>query len=209
MLDTLAFGLVVPILPKLVVQFNGGDMASAARQVGLFSFVFAAMQFLFSPVIGSLSDRLGRRPIVLLSNLGMGCDYILMALAPSLSWLLVGRMISGLTSASFPTAMADITEPEKRAGKIGMLGAAFGLGVIIGPATGGFLASYGLRYGGGGLVTGELLLWPVRATGVALTRAPDEIRLVACQSAGLSQTPRTPPRIVGNRRRALPAFHRP
>ena len=118
MLDTLAFGLVVPILPKLVVQFNGGDMASAARQVGLFSFVFAAMQFLFSPVIGSLSDRLGRRPIVLLSNLGMGCDYILMALAPSLSWLLVGRMISGLTSASFPTAMADITEPDKRAGKI-------------------------------------------------------------------------------------------
>ena len=107
------------------------------------------MQFAFAPLIGALSDRFGRRPIVLLSNLGLGCDYILMALAPTIGWLFAGRVISGITSASFPTASAylsDITNPEERAGKLGMLGAAFGLGFIAGPAIGGLVAPYGLRY---------------------------------------------------------------
>src|SRR5207244_714874 len=104
---------------------RGGDIGSAARISGLFSFVWALMQFVFSPLLGALSDRFGRRPVVLLSNFGLGLDSVLMAVAPSLSWLFVGRIISGITSASFPTAgayIADVTPPEERAAKFGMLG---------------------------------------------------------------------------------------
>ena len=147
-LDMLALGVMVPVLPKLVVQFEGGDMSRAATVTGVFGFVWAAMQFAFSPVLGVLSDRHGRRPVVLLSNLGLGIDYVIMALAPSLSWLLVGRIVSGITAASFPTAsayIADVTPPEKRAERYGMLGAAFGLGFIVGPAVGGVLGEIDLR----------------------------------------------------------------
>jgi DHA1 family tetracycline resistance protein-like MFS transporter len=107
------------------------------------------MQFFFSPVLGSLSDRLGRRPVVLLSNLGLGLDYLMMALAPSLSWLFVGRIVSGITAASFSTAaayIADVTPPEGRASRFGMLGAAFGLGFVVGPALGGLLGAHDLRW---------------------------------------------------------------
>jgi MFS transporter, DHA1 family, tetracycline resistance protein len=148
-LDMLALGIIVPVLPKLIIRFEHGDMAMAATQTGVFAFVWAAMQFVFAPVTGALSDRFGRRPIVLLSNFGLGFDYILMALAPTLGWLFVGRVISGITSASFPTAnayIADVTPPEQRAAKFGMLGAAFGLGFVIGPALGGVLGGMGLRY---------------------------------------------------------------
>lgn len=149
LLDMLALGIVVPVLPKLIIRFEHGDMSMAATQTGVFFFIFAAMQFLFSPVIGALSDHFGRRPVVLLSNFGLGCDYILMAVAPTLSWLFLGRVISGITAASFPTGaayIADVTPEEKRAAKFGMLGAAFGLGFIIGPALGGVLGGFGLRY---------------------------------------------------------------
>jgi DHA1 family tetracycline resistance protein-like MFS transporter len=149
LLDMIALGIIVPVLPKLIVQLAHGDISQGARQVGLFGFIFAAMQFLFAPVIGSLSDHFGRRPVVLLSNLGLGCDYVVMALAPTLSWLFLGRLISGITSASFPTAsayIADITPEQDRAAKFGMLGAAFGLGFIVGPALGGLLGGMGLRY---------------------------------------------------------------
>ena len=149
LLDMLALGVIVPVLPRLIIQFEHGNMSRAATQTGIFSLVWAAMQFLFAPVIGSLSDRFGRRPVVLLSNFGLGCDYILMALAPSLGWLFLGRVISGITAASFPTAsayIADVTPEEGRAAKFGMLGAAFGLGFIVGPAVGGLLGSMGLRY---------------------------------------------------------------
>jgi MFS transporter, DHA1 family, tetracycline resistance protein len=149
MLDMLALGVIVPVLPKLIIQFEHGDMSVAATQTGIFAFVWATMQFVFSPVMGALSDRFGRRPVVLLSNFGLGCDYLLMAVAPTLSWLFVGRVISGITAASFPTAnayIADVTPPEKRAAKFGMLGAAFGLGFIVGPALGGVLGGMGLRY---------------------------------------------------------------
>ena len=149
MLDMLALGIIVPVLPKLIIRFELGDMAMAATQTGVFAFVWAAMQFVFSPVTGALSDRFGRRPVVLLSNFGLGCDYILMALAPTLSWLFVGRVISGITAASFPTAnayIADVTPPEQRAAKFGLLGAAFGLGFVVGPALGGLLGGMGLRY---------------------------------------------------------------
>jgi DHA1 family tetracycline resistance protein-like MFS transporter len=141
-LDMVALGVIVPVLPKLVVQFAGGDTARASRIYGLFGTVWALMQFLFAPVLGALSDRFGRRPVVLLSNLGLGLDYVLMALSPTLSWLFVGRVISGLTAASVPTAgayIADVTPLEKRAAGFGMLGAAFGIGFILGPALGGVL----------------------------------------------------------------------
>src|SRR5271155_700744 len=149
LLDMLALGVIVPVLPKLIIRFEHGDMAMAATQTGVFAFVWAAMQFVFAPVTGALSDRFGRRPVVLLSNFGLGCDYILMAVAPTLSWLFLGRVISGITSASYPTAnayIADVTPEDQRAAKFGLLGAAFGLGFIVGPALGGLLGGMGLRY---------------------------------------------------------------
>jgi DHA1 family tetracycline resistance protein-like MFS transporter len=141
LLDMFAIGIIIPVLPKLVEDFMGGDTARAAAMYGVFGTAWALMQFIFSPVLGSLSDRFGRRPIILLSNIGLGLDYILMALAPSLSWLFLGRIISGITAASISTAgayIADVTPPEQRAAKFGQLGAAFGAGFVVGPAIGGF-----------------------------------------------------------------------
>jgi len=142
LLDMFALGLILPILPKLVESFVDNDTASAARIFGLFGTAWAAMQFFFSPVLGGLSDRFGRRPVVLLSNLGLALDYVLMALAPSLTWLFVGRVISGITSASVSTAfayIADVTPAEQRAAVFGKVGVAFGAGFILGPAVGGLL----------------------------------------------------------------------
>ncbi len=147
-LDVLALGIIIPVLPKLVKDFLGGDTARAAEVYGLFGTVWALMQFFFSPVIGALSDRYGRRPVILLSNFGLGLDYILMALAPTMGWLFVGRVISGITGASFTTAgayIADVTPPERRAAGFGMLSAAFGLGFVLGPAVGGLLGSINPR----------------------------------------------------------------
>jgi MFS transporter, DHA1 family, tetracycline resistance protein len=142
LLDMFALGLILPILPKLVESFVANNTADAARIFGLFGTAWALMQFFFSPILGGLSDRFGRRPVVLLSNFGLGLDYVLMALAPSLIWLFVGRVISGITSASVSTAfayIADITPPEKRAAMFGKVGVAFGAGFILGPAVGGLL----------------------------------------------------------------------
>jgi DHA1 family tetracycline resistance protein-like MFS transporter len=142
LLDMFALGLVLPILPKLVESFVDNDTASAARIFGLFGTVWALMQFVFSPILGGLSDRFGRRPVVLLSNFGLALDYVLMALAPSLIWLFVGRVISGITSASVSTAyayIADVTPVERRAAMFGKIGVAFGAGFILGPAIGGLL----------------------------------------------------------------------
>jgi MFS transporter, DHA1 family, tetracycline resistance protein len=147
-LDMMAVGIIVPVLPKLIIEFQGGDVARAAWYVGLFAALWAAMQFIFSPIIGSVSDHFGRRPVILASNLGLGLDYILMAVAPTLGWLFIGRLISGITSSSYPTAgayIADITPPGERAAKFGMLGAAFGLGFVVGPALGGVLGGIDLR----------------------------------------------------------------
>ena len=147
-LDMLALGMIAPVFPRLIEGFLNGDTSSAAKMLGLFGTVFAAMQFFFSPIIGSLSDRFGRRPLVLLSNFGLGFDYILMALAPALSWLFVGRVISGLTASSIPTAMAymaDVTPRERRAAAFGMLNAAFGAGFVLGPAVGGLLGNINPR----------------------------------------------------------------
>src|SRR3977135_1533796 len=142
LLDMFALGLILPILPKLVESFVDNDTATAARIFGLFGTAWAVMQFIFSPILGALSDRFGRRPVVLLSNFGLALDYVLMALAPSLTWLFVGRVISGITSASISTAfayIADVTPAEKRAAVFGKVGAAFGAGFILGPALGGLL----------------------------------------------------------------------
>ena len=142
LLDILAMGMIIPVLPGIVAGFLQGDTVRAAEMLGLFTTVFAVMQFLMSPVLGALSDRFGRRPLVLLSNFGLGLDYILIALAPNLGWLFVGRVIAGITSASISTAsayIADVTPPEKRAASYGLLGAAFGVGFVLGPALGGML----------------------------------------------------------------------
>lgn len=144
----LALGIISPVLPGLIVEFEGGDISRAAQVTGWFGFIWAAMQFFAAPALGSLSDRFGRRPVILLSLAGMGLDYVLMALAPSLGWLLVGRIISGVTSATFPVAnayVADVTPPENRSARFGILGAAFGLGFVIGPAIGGLLGEIDLR----------------------------------------------------------------
>lgn len=147
-LDMLALGLMVPVLPKLMIQFEAGNHAMAAHMTGIFSFSWALMQFVASPVLGSLSDRFGRRPVLLLSCAGMGLDYMAMAVAPNLGWLFLGRLVSGITCATFATCsayIADITPPEQRAGRYGMLGAGFGIGFVVGPALGGVLGQHSLR----------------------------------------------------------------
>jgi DHA1 family tetracycline resistance protein-like MFS transporter len=148
LIDVLAIGLIIPVLPRLVEQFMGGDTARAASVYGAFGTAWALMQFLCSPILGSLSDRFGRRTVILLSCLGLGLDYVFMALAPSLGWLFVGRLISGITAASFSTALAyvaDVTPPEKRAASFGLMGAAFGMGFVLGPAVGGLLGGLSPR----------------------------------------------------------------
>ncbi len=148
LLDVLSFGIIIPVLPNLLKQMVGGDAAIAASYYGLFGTTWAVAQFFCAPILGSLSDRFGRRPVLLLSCLGLGLDYILMALAPTWQWLWLGRLLSGITAASFATAgayVADVTPPEKRAASYGIFGAAFGLGFILGPAVGGILGSVHLR----------------------------------------------------------------
>ncbi|KQZ59253.1 MULTISPECIES: TCR/Tet family MFS transporter [unclassified Lysobacter] len=148
LIDVLSFGLIIPVLPGLIKKFAGGDTEHAAYWIAVFGTLFAFIQFVCAPIQGSLSDRYGRRPVILLSCLGLGLDFIFMALANTLPWLLVGRVISGITSASFSTAnayIADVTQPEERAKSYGMIGAAFGLGFIIGPVIGGQLGHYDMR----------------------------------------------------------------
>lgn len=142
LLDMLSLGLIIPVLPKLILQFEGGDEQKAAFIVGVFGTVWALMQFVSMPVLGAISDRFGRRPVILISNFGLGLDYLMMALAQNIWWLLLGRIISGICAASFSTAnayIADVTAPERRAQVFGYLGAAFGFGFILGPALGGIL----------------------------------------------------------------------
>lgn len=147
--DTLGFGIIIPVLPGLVVSFVGGDPARGAEIFGLFGTTWALMQFLFAPLLGALSDRFGRRPVLILSAFGLGVDYMIMALAPNLTWLFIGRVVSGITSASFTVSfayVADTTPGEKRAGAYGMIGSIWGVGFIIGPLVGGLLAGIGPRY---------------------------------------------------------------
>ncbi|HZP66743.1 MAG TPA: TCR/Tet family MFS transporter [Rudaea sp.] len=148
LIDILAFGLIIPVLPHLIENFLAGNVSWAAIWYGYFSTAFFAMQFIFTPVQGALSDWLGRRPVILLSNLGLGLDFLMMAMVNSLPLLFIGRIISGITAASFSTSnayVADVTPPQKRAAAFGMIGMAFGLGFIIAPAIGGFLGAINVR----------------------------------------------------------------
>jgi MFS transporter, DHA1 family, tetracycline resistance protein len=148
LLDMLAIGIVIPVVPKLVVDFLGGNAEEGAKILGIFGTAWALMQFLVSPLQGALSDSFGRRPMILLSNFGLGLDYVLMALAPTLVWLFAGRVISGIAAASISTAhayVADVTVAEKRAGRFGLLGAAIGAGFVLGPALGGLAGTISPR----------------------------------------------------------------
>jgi DHA1 family tetracycline resistance protein-like MFS transporter len=149
LIDVMGFGIIIPVFPKLIKFLIHGNYSDAATYAGWLTFAYATMQFLFSPLIGNLSDKFGRRPILLFSLLGFGIDYLFLAFAPTIGWLFVGRIIAGITGASFTTAsayIADISEPEKRAANFGMVGVAFGVGFIIGPVIGGILGGYDLKY---------------------------------------------------------------
>jgi DHA1 family tetracycline resistance protein-like MFS transporter len=142
LIDMLAFGMIIPVLPMLVQNFVGGSAARGAEVYGAFGTAWALMQLIFSPVQGSLSDRFGRRVVILISCTGLGLDFILMALAPNIWWLLLGRVISGIAAASVSTAgayISDVTPPENRAASFGLIGASFGIGFVLGPALGGIL----------------------------------------------------------------------
>ncbi len=144
LLDMLAFGIIIPVLPKLILNFLGNNFANAALITGVFGTIFAVFQLIVSPIFGVLSDKIGRRPIILLSNLGTGLDYIVMAVAPSIGWLFLGRIISSITTSSISVAsayVADVTPADRRAGAFGMISTCFGIGFVIGPAAGGLLGN--------------------------------------------------------------------
>lgn len=148
LIDVIGFGIIIPVMPNLIQQLTGGDMSDASRYGGWLMFTYAFMLFLFAPVLGNLSDQYGRRSVLLFSLFGFAIDYLLLAWAPTIAWLFVARILSGITGASFTTAtayIADISSPEKRAQNFGLIGAAFGLGFIVGPLIGGVLGQYGDR----------------------------------------------------------------
>ena len=148
LIDVIGFGVIIPVVPELLSELMHVSIPEAAPYGGWLVASFSIMQFIFSPVLGNLSDQYGRRPVLLISLFGFGLDYLLTAFAPTIVWLFVGRIIAGITGASFTTAsayIADVSTPEKRAQNFGIVGAAFGLGFIIGPALGGVIAQYGLR----------------------------------------------------------------
>jgi DHA1 family tetracycline resistance protein-like MFS transporter len=149
LIDVIGLGIIIPVLPKLIEKLIHGNLSEASLYAGLLTLAYSVMQFLFSPVVGNLSDRFGRRPVLLGSLLGFGMDYLLLAFAPNIAWLFVGRIIAGVMGASFTTAsayIADISTPEKRAQNFGMIGVAFGIGFIIGPVIGGILGKYDTHY---------------------------------------------------------------
>lgn len=148
LIDIIGIGIIIPVIPKLLQELNHSDISEAAQLGGWLAFAYAFTQFLFAPFMGSLSDRFGRRPILLVSLLAFAVDYLVLALAPTVAWLFVGRIIAGVTGASISTAMAyisDVSTPENKAKNFGLVGAAFGIGFIIGPVIGGLLGQYGSR----------------------------------------------------------------
>ena len=148
LLDVIGLGLIIPVFPQLIEELIQGNISEASQWAGLLTFAYAIMQFICAPIIGNLSDKYGRRPVLLFSLLGFGIDYIFLSLAPTIWWLFLGRLIAGLFGASFTTAtayIADISTSENRSRNFGMIGAAFGLGFIIGPGLGGLLGEFGPR----------------------------------------------------------------
>lgn len=148
LIDITGWGIIIPVIPKLISELINGDVSEAAKYGGWLTFAFAITQFVFAPLIGNLSDKFGRRPIILLSLFAFSMDYLLLAFAPTITWLFIGRIIAGVSGASITTAsayIADVSTPENRAKNFGMIGAAFGLGFIIGPVVGGLLGQFGSR----------------------------------------------------------------
>ncbi|HEY4628493.1 MAG TPA: TCR/Tet family MFS transporter [Flavobacterium sp.] len=148
LIDITGWGIIIPVIPKLIKELINGDVSDAAKYGGWLTFAYAMTQFMFAPLIGNLSDKFGRRPIILISLFAFSLVYILLAFAPTITWLFVGRIIAGLTGASISTAsayIADVSTPENRAKNFGMIGVTFGLGFIIGPVLGGVLGHYGSR----------------------------------------------------------------
>ena len=148
LIDITGWGIIIPVIPKLIKELINGDISEAAKYGGWLTFAYAITQFVFAPLIGNLSDKFGRRPIILISLFAFSMDYILLAFAPTITWLFIGRIIAGLTGASITTAsayIADVSTPENRTKNFGMIGVAFGLGFIIGPVIGGVLGQYGSR----------------------------------------------------------------
>ena len=194
LIDMLSFGIIIPVLPHLIVQLIGGSIAKAAVWQSAFGTLFMLMQFVCSPIQGALSDRFGRRTVILISSFGLGIDFIVMALTPVLWLLFLGRGVSGMCAASFSTAnayIADITPREKRAAAFGMLGAAFGIGFVIGPALGGFAratSACALPFWARGVpVADQFLLRLFRAAGIAAEGTAQRAhRLAPSQSARLA-----------------------
>ncbi len=148
LIDVIGFGIIIPVMPKLIEELIHGNISDAAEYNGWLLLSFSLAQFLFSPILGNLSDKYGRRPVLLVSLFGFGVDYLVLSFAPNITWLFVGRVVAGIAGASFTTGaayIADISTPENRAQNFGMIGAAFGLGFIIGPVIGGLLGQYGAR----------------------------------------------------------------
>jgi len=148
LIDITGWGIIIPVIPKLIQELINGDVSEAAKIGGWLTFAYAITQFVFAPLVGNLSDKFGRRPIILISLFAFSMDYLLLAFAPTITWIFIGRIIAGITGASITTAsayIADVSTPENRAKNFGMIGAAFGLGFIIGPVIGGLLGQYGSR----------------------------------------------------------------
>src|ERR1035438_975791 len=148
LIDVTGWGIIIPVMPKLIEQLIHADVSHASKWGGLLTFAYAFMQFICAPILGNLSDKYGRRPVLLFSLFGFGVDYLFLSFAPTIGWLFVGRAIAGITGALITTAtayIADISAPEERAKNFGMVGAAFGLGFIVGPVIGGFLGQFGPR----------------------------------------------------------------
>lgn len=148
LIDITGWGIIIPVIPKLIQELIHGDLSDAAKYGGWLTFAYAITQFVFAPLVGNLSDQYGRRPIILISLFGFSLDYLLLSFAPTITWLFIGRILAGITGASITTAsayIADVSTPENRAKNFGMIGAAFGLGFIIGPVIGGLLGQYGAR----------------------------------------------------------------
>ena len=146
LIDSIGFGIIIPVLPQLIMQLSGEGLSEAARYGGWLNFVYAVTQFFCAPIIGNLGDRFGRRPVLLSALFALGIDYLVMGLAPGLAWLFAGRFIAGIAGASYSPAyayIADISPPEKRAQNFGFIGAAFGIGFVLGPSIGGLLGTFG------------------------------------------------------------------
>ena len=148
LLDVIGWGIIIPVIPNLIKELINGDISEAAKYGGWLTFAYAITQFIFAPVIGNLSDKYGRRPVLLTSLFAFSLDFLLLAFAPTITWLFIGRILSGITGASFTTAsayIADVSTHENRAKNFGLMGAAFGLGFIIGPVLGGLLGDFGTK----------------------------------------------------------------